>query len=141
MNYIFSKCYKLKQIKGISKFITSNAPSKEKMFLECNELNYSDPSYLDISNISNMTNTNKKVNKEKPISVIFSSIDQKIHYSIACYKSDNFSKIEKELFEEYPELKNKNINYLFNGGTINTSATLEQNKVKNSAIILINYLD
>ena len=56
-------------------------------------------------------------------------------------ESDIFEKVEQELYEEYPELKNKEITFLLNGGAINTSGTLKQNKIKNSAIILINYSD
>ena len=99
------------------------------------KLNYSEP-----SNIVNSKNGNND-KKEKPISVIFTSVDQQIHYSLVCYESDIFEKVEQELYEEYPELKHKNIIYLFNEKVINTSATLEQNKIKNSSIILINYID
>ena len=132
---MFYGCHKLKQIKGIDKFKNSNISGKDELFSESKKLNFSSLSDKDSSN----NDTNSK--NEKPISIIFTSVDQKVHYSLVCYESDIFEKVEQEFYEEYPELKNKEIIFLFNGGAINTSATLKQNKIKNSAIILINYID
>ena len=39
MSYMFSNCYKLKEIKGINKFNTNNATKINDMFYDCNELN------------------------------------------------------------------------------------------------------
>ena len=41
------------------------------------------------------------------------------------------------MYDEYPELKNKNIDYLLNGKLINKNATLKENRVKNGDVILI----
>ena len=46
--------------------------------------------------------------------------------------------MEQELFIEYPQLKNKNIYYLYESGTVNKNATLKENKIKHNANILIN---
>ena len=40
---------------------------------------------------------------EKMISVIFTSDDQKIHYSIICKNTDKFFRIENLLYDEYPD--------------------------------------
>ena len=39
MNHMFSECYKLKEIKGINNFITSQVTNMNEMFKECNKLN------------------------------------------------------------------------------------------------------
>ena len=49
------------------------------------------------------------------------------------------SKFENKLFNEFPELKNKNIYYISNGIIIDKSGSLKDNKIKNGANILINY--
>ena len=67
--------------------------------------------------------------------------DQNIHYPISCQDSDSFSKIESKLFEEFPELKSKNIYYLAKGNKVDKTATLRQNKIENGDTILINYID
>ena len=60
-----------------------------------------------------------------------------IYYPVAGYNLDNFSKFEKKLFREYPELKKKKIYYLAGGKRVNESETLKYNKINNGAIILI----
>ena len=79
--------------------------------------------------------------KQEPIAVIFKSIDQKITYPVAGYNSDKFSKFEEKLFNEFPELKNKNIYYIINGNVVDKLGNLKDNKIKNGTNILINYID
>ena len=78
--------------------------------------------------------------RQKPISVLFISTDQRIHYSMVCYIDDQFSTIEQKLYSDYPELKGKELYFLSNGNVVNKSATLEQNNIKNGTIILIDYV-
>ena len=68
MSYMFSKCYKLKEIKGINKFNTSKVTNKIFMFQNCEKLNYSDiPSFKETENSNKLLiNENKeKIFKKK----------------------------------------------------------------------------
>ena len=76
---------------------------------------------------------------DEPIAVVFKSIDQTINYPVAGYNFDNFSKLENKLFNEFPDLKNKNIFYISNGIIIDKSSSLKDNKIKNGTNILIYY--
>ena len=78
---------------------------------------------------------------EDIISVIFSSLDQNIHYSIPCKKSDSFSKIEQKLYKEFPQYKEKNKFFLVNGNKIEVNNTLEENNIKNSDVIKLNFVE
>ena len=40
MGWIFSECYKLKEIKGINNFNTYNVTNMSGMFKDCTELKY-----------------------------------------------------------------------------------------------------
>ena len=51
---MFADCKKLNQIKGINKFITSQATNISGMFLNCNELIYLDLSNYDTKNVTDM---------------------------------------------------------------------------------------
>ena len=82
---------------------------------------------------------NQEKNKEKPIAVNFYSLDQKIHFPMVCYNTDIFSSVVNKLCIEFPELKKKNIFFIHNGDVKNTSATIEQNKIKNGENILIDF--
>jgi len=140
MRWMFSSCYKLKEIKGINNFkIEKNCDIKE-IFNNSDKLDYLTISDNEISfDIHKLIS--KDETKEKIISIMYFIPDKNIHYPIPCNESDSFAKIENKLFEEFPELKSKNIYYLANGNTVNKTATLKENKIKNGDTILINYID
>ena len=75
---------------------------------------------------------------EKLISLIFVSVDQKIHCSIICKNNDKFNKVENELYEIYPEYSEFENYFTFNGKKINKNKTLTENGIKNNDIIILN---
>ena len=77
----------------------------------------------------------KEINKF--ISVIFTSTDQKVHYSIVCQLEDNFSIIEQRLYEEYPEYKNLENNFIAKGNVIEKNKSLKKNNISNSDVITL----
>ena len=132
MEFMFKDCCKLKEIKGINNFNIKNC-DKRGIFDGCNELDY-----LTLSNNRIITDNKKLISKyQNSISIMFFISEQNIHYPIPCNEFDTFSKIEIKLFEEFPELKSKNIYYLANGNTLDKTSTLKQNKIKNGDTILI----
>ena len=52
---MFNKCYKLKEIKGISNFNTINVTNMRTMFQSCYELEYLDLSQFNTSNVIDMS--------------------------------------------------------------------------------------
>ena len=77
---------------------------------------------------------------EKLMSLIFKSMDQKFNYSIICKNTDVFSRLEEEIKKDelYKESK---IIFLLNGRSININETVEENKIKNNDIILIERIE
>ena len=75
---------------------------------------------------------------EHIIVVQFISNEQKINISISCRDTDNFIKCKEKLYDEYPELKNKNFYFYFltKGYLIKQNATLEENGIENGDVIL-----
>ena len=67
----------------------------------------------------------------------FLSENLQINLYIACNPLDKFKDVEEKLYLEYPELKNKNLFFLFRGMIINKNSTLEENQIKNDSSILI----
>ena len=78
---------------------------------------------------------------EKLLSVIFVSVDQKIHYSTICKNTDKFSKIENLLYDAYPEYIETENNFFVNGNKVNKYKSLENNKIKNSDIIMLKKIE
>ena len=127
---MFQCCSKLKEIKGINNFNIKRKCDTYGIFEGCHELDHSTKS----------DNQNSTEKTEKTITIMFFIPDQNIHYPISCFESDSFTTIEQKLFNEFPELKSKNIYYLACGSVVDTNLTLEQNKIKNGNTILINYI-
>ena len=75
---------------------------------------------------------------EKLLTIIFISVDQKIHYALICKNTDDFSKIEKLLYEKYPEYKKSENYFIYKGKKINRFETIEENNIEYSAIITLN---
>ena len=78
---------------------------------------------------------------EKLMSIIFSSVDQKIHYSIVCKNTDNINKLEGELYKEYPQFSETDNYFMCKGKLLNKFHTFESNNIKNGDVIIVNQRD
>ena len=59
----------------------------------------------------------------------FISSDQKIHFAIPCFKTNTFAEVEEKLYQEFPEYRETNNNFLYNGGQILRFKTVADNKI------------
>ena len=75
---------------------------------------------------------------EKLITVIFTTYDESLYYSIICKNTERFSTIENKLYDSYSEYYNPENDFIFNGRKINKVKTLEENGIKNNSIIILN---
>ena len=65
---------------------------------------------------------------EKIFSINFTSIDQKIgHYSITCKNTDKFVRLEEQLYEDYPEYKDKETYFI----------NLDENNIKKNDVLML----
>ena len=89
--------------------------------------------------LKELTSNNPYILKknEKLLSIIFFSLDQKIHHSFICKNTDLFIHLEKSLYEVYDNLKNDENYFLLGGNKINRFVTIEENKIKNGDIIFV----
>ena len=78
---------------------------------------------------------------EKLMSIIFSSVDQKIHYSIVCKNTDNINKLEGEFYREYPQFSETDNYFMCKGKLLNKFHTFESNNIKNGDVINVNQRD
>ena len=69
------------------------------------------------------------INRKQMICVNFTSMDQKINLAIPCIKTDIFAEIEEKLYKEYPEYRETNNYFLFNGKQILRFKSIEDNKI------------
>ena len=74
---------------------------------------------------------------EKVIATLFHSSDQKIDFSIACKNTTPFVQLEEKLYEEYPEYKETDNYFLYNGGKLRRFKTIEENQIKSGKPIIL----
>jgi len=75
---------------------------------------------------------------EKLMHINITNSDYNIqNYSIICKSSDVFNQLENKLYEEFPVLKNIQTYFIFNGKIIEKYKTLEENKIKDNAVIIL----
>ena len=75
---------------------------------------------------------------EKILSVIFTSVSEKVNYSMVCKNTDSINKLEGELYKTFPELSETNNCFLCKGTVVNRFKKFEELKFKNGDIIIIN---
>ena len=99
---------------------------------------------------SQINDLNKNIDKDKKasirseediIAVCFKSFNEDIQRPISCKITDTFNKIEEKIYNEYPEYKDFNINFTVNGKEIKRYKTIDENKIKDGNIIIINIDD
>ena len=71
------------------------------------------------------------------MSIIISSKDEKIHYSLICKNNNTINDIEKELYKIFPEYSQGNNIFLFKEKKIEKFQTLQINNIKNGDILIL----
>ena len=76
----------------------------------------------------------KRINEEKidvnEIMVVnFRSTDGNVQYAVPCSKKNIFAEIEEKLYQQYPEYRDTNNNFLANGSVILRFKTIEENNI------------
>ena len=72
------------------------------------------------------------------MAVNITTTDQKFYYPIVCKNTDIFAKLEEKLYNEYPEYKEMNTYFNVNGSTIKRFKSMDENKIKNADLIILN---
>ena len=78
---------------------------------------------------------------EKIMSIIFTSVDQKINYSMICKNTDTIHKLEEQLYKEYPKLGGAEYYFICNGAKVKKFKTLEELKIKSGDVIVLNEVE
>jgi hypothetical protein len=97
-----------------------------------------------MNELKNNTDKDKITNiksREEIIAICFKSFNEDIQRPISCKLTDSFIKIEEKIYNEYPEYKDFNINFTVNGNKIKRDKTIDENKIKDGNIIIINIDD
>ena len=105
---------------------------------------YSNSMNNNIGNQINKNMPNQRINLlpgEKLMSVIIGSNNQEVHTSVICKNTDLFVNVELKVYEQYPKYKETENFFTVNGIKINKYKTLDENKIKDNDIILLNTIE
>ena len=75
---------------------------------------------------------------EKLISVIFSSLDEKMKFSVISKNTEKLNILVDKLYHDYPEYMESNNIFISNGKKVDIFKSLDENKIHNSDIIILN---
>ena len=73
--------------------------------------------------------------------IYFASVDQKINYAIPCISTDIFAKVEEELYKEYPEYRETNNYFIYNGKEILRFKTISENNIRKGYPVILHSPD
>ena len=79
--------------------------------------------------------------EEKIISVIFTSDDENIHYSVICKNTEKFIRLEEKLKNKYPDYSEFDCSFKVNGKKIDKFKSLDENNIQNGDIIILKTLN
>ena len=99
---------------------------------------------LQINKLKNSTNQDKitkSKSEEEIVALFFTSSNGEIQRPISCSNADTFAKIEEKIYNEYPKYKDYNTYLTVNGNVVKRFKTLDENKIKDGNIIIINIYD
>ena len=133
-------------LKSNSRYWNSiNEDKIKKLEEQCRVLNDEKAKFTNLkpalnSSIIDFKNYNELPEGEKLVAVNFISVDQRINYSVVCKNTTNFYEIESNLYKKYPEYRENDNFFMFNGLKINRWETLKENGI-NGYTIIINAID
>ena len=73
--------------------------------------------------------------------ITFRSISQDIIYPIVCNKNESISRLEEELYNEYPKYKEFNTYLTCNGIVLKRFKTVGENNIKKGDAIIVNIME
>ena len=73
--------------------------------------------------------------------ITFRSINQDFIYPIVCNQKELISRLEEELYNEYPKYKEFNTYLTCNGIVLKRFKTVEENNIKKGDAIIVNIME
>ena len=95
----------------------------------------------ELNQLKNNLNFNQfKTNNENKwgFAISFRSNDQTINYPMVCNEKDIISRLEEELYNEFPKYKDYNTYLTCNGVILKRFRTIGENNIKKGDAILVN---
>ena len=91
---------------------------------------------LELNNLRAQLSNNNPIAQNKiyfneMMCVNFISMDQNVHYAVPCIKTNTFAEVEEKLYQQYPQYRETNNNFLAKGNVVLRFKTIAENKIGN----------
>ena len=116
---------KTTEINNLQKIITEKEKKIDYLETKAQEDDESDPFRL------------SRYPREQMMALNFECMDQRLHHAEPCINKDLFVDVEKKIYDKYPEYKEYNNTFLFNGKPILRFKTVEENKLESGKRIIM----
>ena len=103
-----------------------------------NKLNEKDQELYQLKNNLNINQLKTNNEKKWGFAITFRSNDQDIIYPIICNENETISRLEEELYNEFPKYKDYNTYLTCNGVILKRFRTVGENNIKKGDAILVN---
>jgi hypothetical protein len=124
------------KIKELENILKSNNISLE------NEIKLKNKEINDLkTKLQNIYINKQKFERNDMKCIYFASVDQKINYAIPCVSTDIFAKVEEELYKEYPEYRETNNYFIYNGKEILRFKTISENNISKGYPVILHSPD
>ena len=87
--------------------------------------------------LSNNNNIINNFNLNEMMCVNFISGDQQVHYAVPCLKQNIFAEVEEKLYQQYPEYRETNNNFIANGKLVLRFKTIGENNIGNGKSVTL----
>ena len=95
-----------------------------------------------LSNLLYNTNQIKNDSENKyGFPITFRTNNQDFIYPIICNKNESISRLEEELYNEYPKYKEYNTYLMCNGVVLKRFKTVRENNIKKGDAIIVNIME
>ena len=106
-------------------------------------LNQKDQELIQLKNklLSNSNPIKTDSENKFGFAITFRSISQDIIYPMICNKKESISRLEEELYNEYPKYKEFNTYLTCKGKVLKRFKTVEENNIKKGDAIIVNIME
>ena len=106
-------------------------------------LNQKDQELIQLKNklLSNSNPIKTDSENKTGFAITFRSISQDIIYPMICNKKESISRLEEELYNEYPKYKEFNTYLTCKGVVLKRFKTVEENNIKKGDAIIVNIME
>ena len=103
-----------------------------------NNINEKEQELYQLKNNLNSSQLKTNTDKKWGFAISFRSNDQTINYPMVCNEKDIISRLEEELYNEFPQYKDYNTYLTCNGIILKRFKTIGENNIKKGDAILVN---